>query len=161
MPFASDHTARASTASVVTLMPPAVDADPPPTNMSIEPTMSDEPLSSPMSTTENPPERVIADRKNDWKTVSQAFMLAEGRRVVVLQGEEGRGAGEEEQHRRDQGELRVQRPMPDVPLVPPERVDDGESDGAEEHARHHHRQEEVVRGERGERRRRWARSRCW
>ena len=74
-PFASDHTASASTASVVTLMPPAVDADPPPTNMSIDPTMSDEPWTSPMSTTENPPERVIAERKNDWKIVSHAFML--------------------------------------------------------------------------------------
>ena len=42
-PFASDHTARARTARVVTLMPPAVDAEPPPTNISMLPTMSDEP----------------------------------------------------------------------------------------------------------------------
>src|SRR5690606_30820010 len=71
-PRASEKAARASTASVVTLMPPAVDAEPPPTNMSIEPTTSDEPCRSSIGITENPPERVIADRKNVWKVVSQA-----------------------------------------------------------------------------------------
>src|SRR5690606_10131517 len=71
-PRAADHTAMASAASVVTLMPPAVDADPPPTNISMEPATRDEPLRSPMSITENPPERVIADRKKAWKVVFPA-----------------------------------------------------------------------------------------
>ena len=71
-PFASLITARASTASVVTLMPPAVDAEPPPTNMSIEAASIEDPLRSPMFTTLKPPERVMAERKNAWNVVSPA-----------------------------------------------------------------------------------------
>ena len=57
---------------MVTLMPPAVDADPPPTNMSMLAASSDEPLRSSISMTLKPPERVIAERKNAWKVVSAA-----------------------------------------------------------------------------------------
>src|SRR5690606_13027557 len=71
-PRASEKAARASTASVVTLMPPAVDAEPPPTNMSIEPTTSDEPCRSSIGITEHPPARVIADREHAWQAVSPA-----------------------------------------------------------------------------------------
>src|SRR5690606_10146333 len=48
-------------------MPPAVEAEPPPTNMSMEPTTVPDPYSSPMSTNANPPERVIEERKSAWK----------------------------------------------------------------------------------------------
>src|SRR5690606_30891976 len=71
-PFASDQTAMASTARVVTLMTPAVDAEPPPTNMSMQTTSMEEPFRSDISITLNPPERVIAERKNAWNVVSAA-----------------------------------------------------------------------------------------
>lgn len=54
------------------MMPPAVDAEPPPTNMSIEMASFDEPFRSSISITLKPPERVIADKKNDWNVVSAA-----------------------------------------------------------------------------------------
>ncbi len=56
-PRASATAAKNSTASVVTLMPPAVDAEPPPTNMSMSSTSSVEPFISPMSIVLRPPER--------------------------------------------------------------------------------------------------------
>ena len=73
-PLASLTTASASTARVVTLMPPAVDAEPPPTNMSIDAASIEDPFRSPMSTTLKPPERVMAERKNAWNVVSPASM---------------------------------------------------------------------------------------
>ena len=56
-------------------MPPAVEAEPPPTNMSMEPTMRVAPFRSPMSMTLKPPDLVIAERKNAWNVVSHASML--------------------------------------------------------------------------------------
>ena len=81
-----------------------------------------------MSTTENPPDRVIADRKNAWKTVSPRFIAAERRGIVELEREEGGRADDEQEHRRDERELGVQRPASHVPAVLPERVDHGKAD---------------------------------
>ena len=53
-------------------MPPAVEAEPPPMNMSMSETSRLEPLRSCMSIVENPPDLVIVDMKNDWKTVGPA-----------------------------------------------------------------------------------------
>ena len=71
-PRASANAARNSTASVVTLMPPAVDAEPPPMNMSMSETSKLEPLRSCMSIVAKPPDLVIIDMKRDWKMVGPA-----------------------------------------------------------------------------------------
>lgn len=53
-------------------MPPAVEAEPPPTNISMLAASRDEPFRSSISITLKPPERVIAERKNAWNVVSVA-----------------------------------------------------------------------------------------
>ena len=62
--------ASSMTASVVTLMPPAVDAEPPPTNMSAS--MSSQVLSciSPTSTVEKPPERGMTPANSEASAVA-------------------------------------------------------------------------------------------
>jgi hypothetical protein len=53
-------------------MPPAVDAEPPPTNMSMSVTSRLDPLRSAMSTVAKPPERVITDMNRDSNIVLPA-----------------------------------------------------------------------------------------
>ena len=53
-------------------MPPAVEADPPPMNISMSVTSRLDPCRSSIGMVEKPPERVIVDRKSDWNTVCPA-----------------------------------------------------------------------------------------
>ena len=55
-------------ARVVTLMPPAVDAEPPPMNMSMSVTSRLEPSSSPMSRVAKPPDLAIDEMKKLCRT---------------------------------------------------------------------------------------------
>jgi hypothetical protein len=55
-------------------MPPAVDAEPPPMNMSMSVTSRDEPFRSEIWMVEKPPDLVIMLRKSDWNTVGPAAM---------------------------------------------------------------------------------------
>ncbi len=77
-PRASAIAARNSTASVVTLIPPAVDADPPPMNISMSVTSWLEPSSAPMSSVANPPDRAIDEMKKlcriRWPTSMSAMV---------------------------------------------------------------------------------------
>ena len=66
-PRASARIARNTTASVVTLIPPAVDAEPPPANIMASVSSRVTWEVSGMSTRLNPPERIITDAKNPWK----------------------------------------------------------------------------------------------
>ena len=63
-PRASANAARNRIARVVTLMPPAVEADPPPTNISMSNTSRVAPPISEVSTVLNPPERDIIETNN-------------------------------------------------------------------------------------------------
>lgn len=60
-PRTSASMAAASTANVVTLMPPVVPALPPPTNISMQVISSVDASSAPMSTELNPAVRLIAE----------------------------------------------------------------------------------------------------
>ena len=66
-PRASARMARKTTASVVTLIPPAVDAEPPPANIMASVSSRVTCEVSGMSTRLNPPERIITDAKKPWK----------------------------------------------------------------------------------------------
>jgi len=63
--------ARNMTASVVTLMPPPVEADPPPTNMRASMRSRDSGRCTSGLSIANPPERVMIEPKSEWPTRSQ------------------------------------------------------------------------------------------
>ncbi len=69
-PRASDTMAMSMTASVVTLMPPAVDAEPPPTNISASVMSQLASCMPPVSTVEKPPERGMTPAKSDARSFS-------------------------------------------------------------------------------------------
>ena len=59
----------------------------------------------------------------------ECALMSEGFRVIELEDEKDQPAEHEQHDRGDDGELGVQRPLAYVPLVLPQREDDGESDG--------------------------------
>src|SRR5699024_4951571 len=63
VPLASAAIARIRTAKVVTLMPPAVEADPPPTNIRASVSSIVVAVEDSMSTIANPPERIMVEAK--------------------------------------------------------------------------------------------------
>ena len=86
LPRASAKAARNSTARVVTLMPPAVEAEPPPMNMSMSVTSRLEPLRSEMSIVEKPPDLVIMlTGTATGRPCRPGVDVAEGLRVVELE----------------------------------------------------------------------------
>jgi len=69
-PRASARIARSMMASVVTLMPPAVDAAPPPTNMSASSSSQVPSCICPTETVEKPPERGMTPARSEARTVA-------------------------------------------------------------------------------------------
>ena len=69
-PRPSAMIASSMTASVVTLMPPAVDAEPPPTNMSASMSSQVPSCICPTSTVEKPPERGMTPANSEASTVA-------------------------------------------------------------------------------------------
>ena len=109
-PRASANAARTSTASVVTLMPPAVEADPPPTNISMSIDEQREPVHLP-NVDSGKAARPRHDREEERRSSGARSDL--GRPACSgcsIPGPQGDGAEHDEYERRHQGEFHVHGP---------------------------------------------------
>ena len=158
-PRPSARIARSMTASVVTLMPPAVDAEPPPTNMSASLSSQVPSCISPTSTVEKPPERGMTPANRDASVVALGPSGLNVSGLVHSNAATRTDPDDHEREARGDRELGVQAPPPRLAQVPGDVEDHGEAERADEDADDDRHQHPPVGHERVEAVRRRARSR--
>ena len=97
-------------ASVVTLMPPAVEAEPPPTNMSMSVTEQARAVDRAMSTSRSRPISPSTEMKKALQRPDRPILRASVAGLLNSRTQYGDRAEHEQHERRDEGELHVQRP---------------------------------------------------